>query len=142
MRRTKAASVFPHSVLLRPYLALKEIDKWTPRRFHQYSVLRLGVEQEVLAVSNPVSGSGAAESLFSRGQGCREADAEAHNGPGPFRQGERCPAKIMLCYEVGYDAFWLARLLKAHGIECLVIDPGSLQVNRRGLRVRTDRVDV
>src|SRR5262249_25670076 len=28
---------------------------------------------------------------------------------------------ITLCYEVGYDAFWLARFLKAHGIECLVI---------------------
>jgi transposase len=32
---------------------------------------------------------------------------------------------ITLCYEVGYDAFWLARLLKARGIECLVIDPGT-----------------
>jgi transposase len=49
---------------------------------------------------------------------------------------------ITLCYEVGYDAFWLARFLKARGIECLVIDPGSLQVNRRGRRVKTDRVDV
>jgi transposase len=52
------------------------------------------------------------------------------------------PATITLCYEVGHDAFWLARFLKAHGIECLVIDPGSLQVNRRGRRVKTDRVDV
>ena len=52
------------------------------------------------------------------------------------------PPTITLCYEVGHDAFWLARFLKAHGIECLVIDPGSLQVNRRGRRVKTDRVDV
>jgi hypothetical protein len=37
---------------------------------------------------------------------------------------------ITVCYEVGYDAFWLARFLKARGIECLVIDPGSVQVNR------------
>ena len=49
------------------------------------------------------------------------------------------PPTITLCYEVGHDAFWLARFLKAHGIECLVIDPGSLQVNRRGRRVKTDR---
>ena len=42
---------------------------------------------------------------------------------------------ITLCYEVGHDAFWLARFLKARGIECLVIDPGSLQVNMRA-RVR------
>jgi transposase len=46
---------------------------------------------------------------------------------------------ITLCYEVGYDAFWLARFLNARGIECLVIDPGSLQVSRRGRRVKTDR---
>jgi transposase len=32
---------------------------------------------------------------------------------------------ITLCYEVGHDAFWLARFLKARGIQCLVIDPGS-----------------
>jgi transposase len=49
---------------------------------------------------------------------------------------------ITLCYEVGYDGFWLERFLKARGIECLVIDPGSLQVSRRGRRVKTDRVDV
>jgi len=49
---------------------------------------------------------------------------------------------ITLCYEVGYDAFWLARCLKACGVECVVIDPGSLQVSRRGRRVKTDRVDV
>ena len=30
---------------------------------------------------------------------------------------------ITLCYEVGYDAFWLARFVRAHGIECLMIDP-------------------
>jgi transposase len=52
------------------------------------------------------------------------------------------PPMITLCYEVGYDAFWLARFLKARGIECLVIDPSSLQVSRRGRRVKTDRVDV
>jgi len=45
------------------------------------------------------------------------------------------PPAITLCYEVGYDAFWLARFLMGRGIECLVIDPGSLQVNRRGRRV-------
>ena len=49
---------------------------------------------------------------------------------------------ITLCYEVGYDAFWLARFLMARGIECLVVDPASLQVNRRARRAKTDRIDV
>jgi transposase len=42
------------------------------------------------------------------------------------KAGGAVPA-ITVCYEVGYDAFWLARFLKAGGVECLVIDPsGSL----------------
>ena len=49
---------------------------------------------------------------------------------------------IQLCYEAGYDAFWLARFLKAHGIECLVIDSASMQVNRRSRRAKTDRIDL
>jgi transposase len=49
---------------------------------------------------------------------------------------------ITVCYEVGYDAFWLARYLKVRGINCLVVDPASLQVDRRARRAKTDRIDV
>jgi transposase len=52
------------------------------------------------------------------------------------------PPSIVLCYEVGYDAFWLARFLIARGINCLVLDPGSLEVKRRPRRVKTDRVNL
>jgi transposase len=52
------------------------------------------------------------------------------------------PVSIIICYEAGYDAFWLARFLKSSGIECLVVDAASLQVNRRGRRAKTDRIDV
>jgi len=50
--------------------------------------------------------------------------------------------KVTLCYEAGYDGFWLARFLEHRGIECLVMEPASLQVNRRARRVKTDRIDV
>ena len=49
---------------------------------------------------------------------------------------------MVLCYEAGYDGFWLARLLEQHGIACKVMDPASLQVDRRARRVKTDRIDV
>jgi transposase len=49
---------------------------------------------------------------------------------------------IVLCYEAGYDAFWLARLFKARGIDCLVVDAASVLVNRRARRAKTDRIDV
>lgn len=49
--------------------------------------------------------------------------------------------RIIVCYEAGYDGFWLARRLVGAGIECRVLDPASLQVNRRARRVKTDRID-
>jgi transposase len=49
--------------------------------------------------------------------------------------------RILVCYEAGYDGFWLARSLVHHGIGCRVLDPASLQVNRRARRVKTDRID-
>src|SRR5262249_49503881 len=103
---------------------------------------RVGIEQEDLAVGDPVSGSRATECLSNRRRRYREADGEAHCGRDCWARVSGALPTITLCYEVGYDAFWLARFLKAHGIECLVIDPGSVQVNRRGRRVKTDRVDV
>ncbi|WP_334186337.1 IS110 family transposase [Novosphingobium sp.] len=50
-------------------------------------------------------------------------------------------ARIVICYEAGYDGFWLARRLTRSGIECRVLDPASLQVNRRARRVKTVRID-
>jgi len=50
--------------------------------------------------------------------------------------------KVTLCYEAGYDGFWLSRFLEQRSIECRVMEPASLQVNRRARRVKTDRIDV
>ena len=49
--------------------------------------------------------------------------------------------QIVVGYEAGYDGFWLQRRLAAEGITCWVMDPGSLQVNRRARRAKTDRLD-
>jgi len=50
--------------------------------------------------------------------------------------------RLLVCYEAGYDGFWLARSLAAEGVDCRVLDPASLQVNRRARRVKTDWIDV
>lgn len=50
--------------------------------------------------------------------------------------------RLLVCYEAGYDGFWLARSLATEGVDCRVLDPASLQVNRRARRVKTDRIDV
>src|SRR5258705_5192194 len=49
--------------------------------------------------------------------------------------------EVISCYEAGYDGFWLHRQLSAHGIRNYVIDPASLQGDRRARRVKTDRID-
>lgn len=51
------------------------------------------------------------------------------------------PVKICTCYEAGYDGFWIHRALVARGIENTVLDAASIQVSRRGRRVKTDRTD-
>src|SRR6516165_9727364 len=51
------------------------------------------------------------------------------------------PGEMMSCYEAGYDGFWLHRVLEAHGVHNHVLDPASLQVNRRARRPKTDRID-
>src|SRR6516165_2989961 len=49
--------------------------------------------------------------------------------------------EMVSCYEAGYDGFWLHRLLEGHGVRNHVIDPASLQVDRRVRRAKTDRID-
>src|SRR5262249_2131515 len=52
------------------------------------------------------------------------------------------PVEVVSCYEAGYDGFWVHRLLEENGVRNYVIDPASLQVDRRARRVKTDNVDV
>jgi transposase len=49
--------------------------------------------------------------------------------------------RILSCYEAGRDGFWLHRHLLNCGIENLVVDSSSIEVNRRKRRMKTDRVD-
>lgn len=50
--------------------------------------------------------------------------------------------RVVSCYEAGRDGFWLHRALLGAGVENVVVDPASIEVNRRARRVKTDRVDV
>lgn len=52
---------------------------------------------------------------------------------------ETCP--VVSCYEAGRDGFWLHRALVARGIRNLVVDPASIEVDRRRRRAKTDRID-
>jgi transposase len=51
------------------------------------------------------------------------------------------PPSVKSCYESGYDGYWLHRLLQAKGVENYVFDPGSIAVEQRSRRAKTDRID-
>ena len=51
-------------------------------------------------------------------------------------------APVISCYEAGRDGFWIHRYLTSLGVENLVVDSSSIEVNRRARRAKTDRMDV
>lgn len=49
--------------------------------------------------------------------------------------------RVVSCYEAGRDGFWVHRCLEQMGVENLVVDSASIEVNRRKRRAKTDRLD-
>src|SRR5260370_30558903 len=62
-------------------------------------------------------------------------------GKAKARCGWAPEASVGSCYEAGRDGFWLHRWLIAHGIDNIVVDSASIEVNRRARRAKTDRLD-
>ncbi len=54
---------------------------------------------------------------------------------------ERRIERVVLAFEAGRDGFWLARWLRARGIEAYVIPSTSVAVTREHRRAKTDRLD-
>jgi transposase len=57
------------------------------------------------------------------------------------RFGLPADAPVVSCYEAGRDGFWLHRYLVAHGVDNIIVDSSSIEVNRRKRRAKTDRLD-
>lgn len=49
--------------------------------------------------------------------------------------------KVISCYEAGRDGFWIHRYLSSYGVKNFIIDPASVEVDRRKRRRKTDRLD-
>ncbi len=87
---------------------------------------------------------------FSNGERQRQVTIESGDWLGLNRQMARARDKwdlasecrVLSCYEAGRDGFWIHRRLVAEGIENVVLDSASIEVNRRQRRVKSDRVDV
>ncbi len=87
---------------------------------------------------------------FSDGAKQRQVTIEAGNWLALHTEIDRAREKfhlpkgcrIVSCYEAGRDGFWIHRRLVEEGIENLVVDSSSIEVNRRSRRAKTDGVDV
>lgn len=58
-----------------------------------------------------------------------------------LRFGLSAAAAVHSCYEAGRDGWWLHRRLREHGVDNIVVDSASIEVNRRARRAKTDRLD-
>src|SRR5260370_328802 len=50
-------------------------------------------------------------------------------------------APVHTCYEAGRDGFWLHRALTKMGIDNVIVDASSIEINRRHKHVKSDPVD-
>src|SRR5919202_1297682 len=80
----------------------------------------------------PLKKLGTDESALHRLLLCWKAEAERAGRP---------IARIVLAFEAGRDGFWLARWLRARGVETHVIHSTSVAVSRDKKRAKTDRLD-
>ena len=64
---------------------------------------------------------------------------EIHKAKARFRLPPDAPVRT--CYEAGRDGFWVHRALAARGIDNVVVDSSSIEVDRRRKRVKSDPVD-
>lgn len=51
------------------------------------------------------------------------------------------PIRPVSCFEAGRDGFWIHRLLDSLGVENIVVDSSSIEVNRRARRAKNDYLD-
>jgi transposase len=62
-------------------------------------------------------------------------------GRAKVRFGLPSDTAVFSCYEAGPDGFWLDRFLHEFGVNNLVVDSSSIEVNRRMRRAKADSLD-
>jgi hypothetical protein len=104
-------------------------------------VLALEVSDKswVLAAHVPGSGHVKAKQVIAPNTDALGAAIERYRGRAAASG--RTVERVILVYEAGYAGFWLARWLKALGIEVHVIQPSSVPVERKKRRAKSDTID-
>jgi transposase len=95
------------------------------------------------------SGEWKLASSTARGQRSRLVSVRARNTEGVLSEIDRAKTRFGLpgstavfsCYEAGRDGFWLHRFLHQHGVNNVIVDSSSIEVNRRARRAKADNLD-
>jgi len=102
-----------------------------------YMALELGADKWVLA-----SATQAAEKPRFRTVPARALGKLAEEiGKAKARFDLPQDAPVHTCYEAGRDGFWLHRALTKMGIDNVIVDASSIEINRRHKHVKSDPVD-
>jgi len=110
--------------------------KHTAAAEHLYMAFELSDKKWIVVVSDGARGPSRYQVDAGDTQAVLEAIAKAKARCGALRN-----VVVHSCYEAGRDGFWLHRWLVEHGIENIVVDSASIEVNRRQRRAKTDRLD-
>lgn len=114
--------------------ALQGQDKGTSRWL--YMAMELSDKKWDLVISDGLRSPSRYTVTAGDRDGVLEALAKAR-----ARFGLGGEAGVRSCYEAGRDGFWLHRWLVGQGIDNIVVDSASIEVNRRRRRAKTDRLD-
>jgi transposase len=95
------------------------------------------------------SGQWKLASSTTRGQRARIVSVPARDTTRALREIARAKTRfglaestaVVSCYEAGRDGFWLHRFLHHHGINNVIVDSSSIEVNRRLRRAKADSLD-
>ena len=102
-----------------------------------YIALELGQDKWLLACATEAAQKPRFRGLPARDLNrCAEEIAKAK-----ARFGLPADAPVRTCYEAGRDGFWLHRALTARGIDNVVVDSNSIEVNRRSKHAKSAPLD-
>lgn len=102
-----------------------------------YLAFELGVEEWKLAFTTDLEAKPRVRVMPARD--LRQLTKEVATATQWFKLPEN--TLVRSCYEAGRDGFWLHRHLATVGIDNRVVDSGSIEVNRRQRRAKSDGLD-
>ena len=104
-----------------------------------YVALELSGSKWVVAIQSPLSSKLGRHAIEARDKAALKRLLDQARQRVKAKFGE---AEVISCYEAGYDGFWLHHWLTGQEVTNRVLDPASIQVDRRRRRPKTDRLDV